>query len=101
MDFLDELRALYARAHVKIWTLKEFLEYPIEHLAEAIQHVPKAGGPVHLETVPRMVKFAGFAKFLQTLKNQGMRAYVVGDFLSDDMEMMSSKPSAIRLYVVR
>ena len=101
MDFLDELRALYARAHVKIWTLTEFLEYPIEHLSEAIQHVPQAGGPVHLETVPRMVKFAGFAKFLQTLKNQGMRAHVVGDFPSDDMEMMSSKPSAIRPYVVR
>lgn len=101
VEFISELRALHARAHVKIWSLTEFLEYPIENLAEAVAHLPSATGPIHLETVPRMVQFKGFAKFLQNLKNQGMRAHVVGDFPSDDMEMMTTKPSTVRPYVVR
>jgi hypothetical protein len=76
---LDVLRSQYAKARIRIWTMAEFVENPMEPLQEIISEI----GPTdyrRLTEAPKMVNLTGFAQFLQNLKNQGMHPYLTGDF---------------------
>ena len=81
-DHLDILRSYYAKARVRIWTMAEFVEAPMEPLQTIVDEI----GLVHqrrLTEAPRMVDLSGFGQFLQNLKNQGMHPYLMGDFPVD------------------
>ena len=81
-DHLDILRSYYAKARVRIWTMAEFVEAPMEPLQTIVDEI----GLVHqrrLPEAPRMVDLSGFGQFLQNLKNQGMHPYLMGDFPVD------------------
>ena len=78
-EHLDVLRSYYAKARVRIWTMAEFVEAPMEPLQTIVDEI----GMVHqrrLTEAPRMVDLSGFGQFLQNLKNQGMHPYLMGDF---------------------
>lgn len=98
-DHLDILRSDFARAKVRIWTLAEFVESPMEALQSIIGEIGTAHTR-HLEEVPKMVELNGFAKFLQNLKNQGMHPYLIGDFPSDPLMQGNLGPPR-RPYLVR
>jgi hypothetical protein len=78
-DHLDVLRSAYAKARVRIWTMADFVENPMEPLQTIIDEIgPK---PMRrLREAPKMADLTGFGQFLQNLKNQGMHPYLMGDF---------------------
>ena len=78
-QFLDALRAPYAKARIRIWTMAEFVESPMEPLQAIIDEIGQSN-PRRLTEAPTMVDLTGFGRFLQNLKNQGMHPYLMGDF---------------------
>jgi hypothetical protein len=76
---LDALRSFYAKARVRIWTLADFIENPMEPLQTIIDELGARTGH-RLTEAPRMVSLDGFGQFLQNLKNQGMQPHLMGDF---------------------
>jgi hypothetical protein len=87
---LDVLRSVYSKARIRIWTMAEFIEAPMEPLQSIIDEI----GPVHdrrLSEAPKMVELDGFGQFLQNLKNQGMHPYLMGDFPVEPAPMNQPK----------
>ena len=96
---LEVLRAPKTKARVRIWTMAEFIEAPMEPLQTILEEI----GPLNarkLKEAPKMVDLAGFGQFLQNLKNQGMHPYLMGDFavaqIQDDLPSRPRKPYLIR-----
>lgn len=78
-DHLDALRSPYAKARIRIWTMAEFIESPMEALQTIVDEI---GGKNlrRLGEAPKMTDLSGFGQFLQNLKNQGMHPHLMGDF---------------------
>jgi len=81
-DHLKVLRSSYTRARIRIWTMAEFIESPVEPLQSILDEIG-ARQAHRLAEVPKMVDLSGFGQFLQNLKNQGMHPYLMGDFPVD------------------
>lgn len=78
-EHLSVLRSPYAKARIRIWTMAEFIEAPMEPLQAIIDEISVVNTR-RLSEVPKMVDLEGFGQFLQNLKNQGMHPYLMGDF---------------------
>ena len=78
-EFLSILRSPWVKARVRIWTMADFIEAPMEPLQVIIDEIG-ARATNRLTAAPRMVPLQGFGQFLQNLKNQGMHPYLMGDF---------------------
>ncbi|OWU86279.1 glycosyl transferase [Oceanicola sp. 22II-s10i] len=91
--FLDALRSPYAKARIRIWTMAEFIEAPMEPLQMVIEELGIRSAR-RLSEVPKMVDLTGFGQFLQNLKNQGMHPYLMGDFpaASEPAPRVAKKP---------
>ncbi|UZD90655.1 beta-1,6-N-acetylglucosaminyltransferase [Cognatishimia activa] len=98
-DFLDVLRSPWAKARVRIWTMAEFVEAPMEPLQTVIDEIGKHA-PRRLAEAPRMTDLTGFGQFLQNLKNQGMHPYLMGDFPVGPNDPVDQKPTR-RPYLVQ
>ncbi|MDA7423866.1 DUF5927 domain-containing protein [Thalassococcus lentus] len=79
---LDELRSPDVKARVRIWTMAEFIEAPMEPLQVIIDEIGQKSTR-RLAEAPRLEDLTGFGRFLQNLKNQGMHPYLMGDFPVD------------------
>ncbi len=78
-EHLHALRSPYAKARIRIWTMADFIEAPMEALQTVVDEI----GTIRLKRLteaPRMADLEGFGQFLQNLKNQGMHPYLMGDF---------------------
>ncbi|WP_050928955.1 beta-1,6-N-acetylglucosaminyltransferase [Aestuariivita boseongensis] len=96
---LDVLRSVHAKARIRIWTMAEFIEAPMEPLQTILDEI----GTVHdrrLAEAPKMVDLEGFGQFLQNLKNQGMHPYLMGDFPVDPAPVNQPRPPR-KPYLVR
>ena len=98
-EHLRALRSPYAKARVRIWTMAEFIESPMEALQSVVDQIGTKG-PRRLAEVPRMVDLAGFGQFLQNLKNQGMHPYLMGDFPVDP-PLKNQPPAPRKPYLVK
>ncbi len=98
-EHLDDLRSIHAKAKIRIWSLAEFIEAPMEALQTVIDEISVAGGR-RLSEAPRIVDLSGFGQFLQNLKNQGMHPYLMGDFPVDPAPQ-NARPKARKPYLVR
>jgi len=79
IEHLNILRSMYVKARVRIWTVAEFIENPMEPLQTIIDEIsPRATR--RLTEAPQMIDLTGFGQFLQNLKNQGMQPRLMGDF---------------------
>ena len=90
-EHLGILRSPHAKARIRIWTMAEFIESPMEPLQSILDEI----GPARLRRlseVPKMVDLEGFGQFLQNLKNQGMHPYLMGDFPVGQVPTRQSKP---------
>lgn len=90
-DHLKILRSPFAKARVRIWSMAEFIEAPMEPLQGILDEI----GPtqVHrIAEVPKMVDLSGFGQFLQNLKNQGMHPHLMGDFPTDRVGETPNSP---------
>lgn len=96
---IRHLRATGAKARVRIWSLAEFVEAPAEALREAVADLTPArrGAPRDL---PRMVDLAGFGRFLQSLRNEGMHPWLMGDFPVEP-PARRAEPAPRKRYLVR
>ncbi|MEM1234670.1 MAG: glycosyl transferase, partial [Pseudomonadota bacterium] len=83
-DHLYALKSRWAKAKIKILTMTEFIESPMEHLQNIIDDLSGEGAR-RLTEAPRMQNLRGFGKFLQTLKNEGMHPYLMGDYPITDL----------------
>ncbi|MBF9057935.1 glycosyl transferase [Rhodobacterales bacterium HKCCSP123] len=92
VEFVNTLRHVRSRADIRIWTLAEFIEEPMEHL-QGILDAMEGANAMRLTEAPRMANLSGFAGFLQSLKNQGMNPMTVGDY---PMEGPSHRPPTDR-----
>jgi hypothetical protein len=91
-EHLAALRSFYAKARVRIWTLADFVENPMEPLQTVIDELGNRTSH-RLTEAPRMVSLEGFGQFLQNLKNQGMHPHLMGDFpMSNTVERNQKKP---------
>lgn len=81
---VQALRHQDTRARVRIWTLAEFLENPIEHLQGIVDDI-SPGAMRRLSEAPVLADLSGFGRFVQDLRNQGMQPTMLGDIPLDDM----------------
>ncbi len=98
-EFVKELRHVQARADIRVWTLAEFIEEPMENLQSVLDAMEGAQA-LRLTEAPRMVDLSGFPTFLQSLKNQGMNPLTVGDFPQEGI-VHTPPGSDQRPYLVR
>lgn len=96
---LKVLRSTWTKARVRIWTMADFIENPMEPLQTIIDEIGTVSAR-HLAEAPRMVDLEGFGRFLQNLKNQGMHPYLMGDFPVERDVAQASKPPR-RPYLVQ
>ncbi len=98
-DYLNILRSTYVKARVRIWSLADFVENPMEPLQTIIDEIgPRQGR--RLTEAPRMADLSGFGQFLQNLRNQGMQPILMGDFpVGDDPAPKTSRRG--RPYLVK
>ena len=98
-DLLTTLRAPNVKAHIRVWSLAEFIEAPVEPLQALVDEInPRSQR--RLTEVPRMVDLTGFGQFLQNLRNQGMQPVLMGDFpVGRDMPSANGRRS--RPYLVK
>jgi hypothetical protein len=96
---IDILRSQWTKARVRIWTMADFVEAPMEPLQAIIDDIG-ARQKSRLTEVPKMVDLSGFGQFLQNLRNQGMHPHLMGDF-SAGPEAARDSDSRPRPYVVR
>ncbi len=88
---LEILRSTHSKARIRIWTMAEFIEAPMEPLQTVIDEIGFAR-PRRLGEAPSMVELDGFGRFLQNLKNQGMHPYLMGDFPVESGPVNIPKP---------
>ena len=98
-DHLNALRSSWCKARVRIWSMAEFVEAPMEAL-QMVVDASSTKGTQRLSEVPRMVDLSGFGQFLQNLKNQGMHPYLMGDFPVDPAPD-NKQPAPRKPYLVR
>ena len=98
-DHMDVLRSPYTKARVRIWTMAEFIEAPMEPLQGILDEIGQARLR-RLSEAPKMVDLHGFGQFLQNLKNQGMHPYLMGDFPVERGPASDPRP-ATRPYLVK
>ena len=78
-EHLTALRSPYSKARIRIWTMADFIESPMEPLQTIIDEIGHKTLR-RLTEAPKMTDLAGFGQFLQNLKNQGMHPHLMGDF---------------------
>ncbi len=78
-EHLGILRNAWTKARVRIWTLAEFIENPMEPLQTVIDEISPRSMR-RLSEAPRLHDLKGFGQFLQNLRNQGMQPVLMGDF---------------------
>ncbi|WP_428927366.1 beta-1,6-N-acetylglucosaminyltransferase [Marinibacterium sp. SX1] len=88
---LKVLRSTWTKARVRVWTMAEFIESPMEPLQTIIDEIGTVS-PRRLAEAPRMADLEGFGRFLQNLKNQGMHPYLMGDFPVESEVKHAPKP---------
>jgi hypothetical protein len=90
-EHLNILRSPDTKARVRIWTMAEFIEAPMEPLQSILDEIGKTSLR-RLSEVPKMVDLNGFGQFLQNLKNQGMHPHLMGDFSVENGAATSHRP---------
>lgn len=84
-DFVDILRERQTRARVRIWSLAEFLERPLDPLQEIVDSL--SGADTHLLVrMPEFKSMEGLPGFLQSLRNAGMSPHMAGEINEEIME---------------
>lgn len=89
---LDILRSPWTKARVRIWTLADFLETPMENLRTILDEIAPRSTRRPAE-VPELVDLTGFGGFLQALRNEGMKPLLMGDFPPSDPAPSATRPA--------
>lgn len=86
-DFVELLNERRTRAQVRIWSLAEFLERPLDPLQEIADSL--SGAETHmLAQLPKMKPMQGLPDFVQSLRNAGMNPYTAGEITATIAEQV-------------
>ncbi len=91
-EHMNVLRSPHCKARVRIWSMAEFIEAPMEPLQGILDEIGRTKLR-RLAEAPKMVDLSGFGQFLQNLKNQGMHPYLMGDFPAERGLDGNAKPA--------
>ena len=97
--FLEVLRSPWTKARVKIWTLAEFLESPVEPLQLVVDEMSSYGAK-RLTDMPKMRDLTGFRDKVEALRNDGLPLYLLGNIAPDSQQNDSQTPKR-RPYLVQ
>ncbi len=97
-EHMDILRSPICKARIRIWSMAEFIEAPMEPLQGILDEIGRTKLR-RLSEAPKMADLSGFGQFLQNLKNQGMHPYLMGDFPADRI-VETGRKATRRPYVV-
>ena len=78
-DHLGVLKSPWTKARVRVWTLADYVDNPMEPLQTIIDEISPRSLR-RLTEAPRLADLKGFGQFLQNLRNQGMQPVLMGDF---------------------
>lgn len=92
--YLAKLKNPNTKAQVRIWSIAEFIEAPMEPLQSVLSELSPRGGH-RLTEAPNMVDLTGFGQFLQRLKNAGMNPHLMEDFPTEAGEIFLNRPKQI------
>jgi hypothetical protein len=98
-EHLRLLRSPWTRARVRIWSMAEFIEAPMEPLQNILDEIGQMSQR-RVSEVPKMVDLNGFGQFLQNLKNQGMHPHLMGDFPAEN-ELSTTQNPIRKPYLVQ
>jgi hypothetical protein len=76
---------------VKIWTLAEFLESPVEPLQLVVDEMSSYGAK-RLTEMPKMRDLTGFRDKVEALRNDGLPLYLLGNIAPDSQQNDSQTP---------
>lgn len=97
-EHLRKLRATNTKAKVRIWTLADAVDAPVNTLQDILTDMGFESN--HLTELPVMRDLDGFAEFIQSLKNEGMHPHTVGDFPMPS-QTIATRSSAQKPYVIK
>lgn len=96
-DYIRLLRSRETKARVRIWTLAEYLNAPIERLQILSAETRLRDGHALFEA-PQMANLDAFPEFLRALHNDGLQLHLVGDIGSlKGMPVVTHKAAAPRV----
>jgi hypothetical protein len=98
-EHLAAFRSTWAKARIRIWTMADFIESPMEAIQLVIDEMT-GEKTRRIAEAPRMHDLTGFGQFLQNLKNQGMHPYLMGDFPVASAPL-NQAPTARKPYLVK
>jgi len=99
IDHVGILRSQWTKARLRIWSLAEIVENPMEPLQSLVDEIsPRMTR--RLTEAPVMTDLKGFGQFLQNLRNQGMQPVMMGDFPAGEDPVQAS-PRRSRPYLVK
>lgn len=78
LEQVDILRSVWTKARVRIWDLADFLARPGAILNAAASELAEA--QIEADEMPAMRPVDGIPRFLQSLRNAGLRPQLTGDF---------------------
>lgn len=97
-DQVEILKSVLAKARIRVWSMSEFLEHPMENLQAIVDEIAPRNAR-RLTEAPHIVDLTGFGGFLQALKNQGMQLRLAGHFPTE-ADQRPNAPALSRPYVV-
>lgn len=98
-EFLKVLRSPWIKAKIRIWTMSEFVDAPVEPLQVIVDEIGTYP-QIRLTWLPKLTDLTGFGQFVQNLKNQGMHPHLLGEFPVDPQQPSPQTPSR-RPYLVQ
>ncbi len=78
------IESAWTRARVRVWTLAEFLRQP-EATLHALVRELQGSEILSPAPIPSLPDLAGFGRFLQMLRNQGLRPERIGEFAEHEV----------------
>lgn len=86
------LTSSWRRAKLRIWSLSEFMQNPAGRMTALVRDL-QTGDVLTPAEPPTPVDIDGLGRFIQTLRNQGLRPDYLGDF--PEMEVFAEDVAAI------
>ncbi|MDS9467047.1 beta-1,6-N-acetylglucosaminyltransferase [Paracoccus sp. MBLB3053] len=92
LEQIATLNSVWLKARTKIWDLGDFCARPADALRSVIRDL--GGDPQVAANLPPMRQMAGMGRFLQRLRNAGLRPQLMGEF--PVVDPVPAKESTIR-----
>ncbi|CAM3170107.1 Core-2/I-Branching enzyme [Paracoccus aminovorans] len=81
---MQVLNSVWLKAQTQVWDLGDFCARPAAVLRGVLRQL--GGDPETAATLPPMREIAGMGRFLQRLRNAGLRPQLMGDFPATDTD---------------